>query len=333
MFNLRCLLALPLVLAVTIGSADASSIRDRAGLFNPDAVRDAEAKLDRIERDNGIATTIETVDSLEGRPIGEVAIEDARRSAAEGIFILIPKQEHEIRAIASKHYAKALPKARLDAIAQAFISRFKEREFDAGLKDGIQAVGQEISIAKSANGGQLRRADNLPAAPAGRREARQGGNGFGLGSLLGIGLMIVAVLVGIRLLGSLFGGGRQQRAYGPGGQPGMGMGPGYGGGYGGGGGGGFMSSLFGGIGGAMAGNWLYDQFSGRHGNSGNYADSSAVPGGEATPTSGGDEWSGGSSATGDWGGGESGGGGDWGGGDSGGGGGDWGGGGGDGGSW
>ena len=34
-----------------------------------------------------------------------------------------------------------------------------------------------------------------------------------------------------------------------------------------------MSSLFGGIGGALAGNWLYDQFSGRH--QGGYSDSSA----------------------------------------------------------
>jgi uncharacterized protein len=52
-------------------------------------------------------------------------------------------------------------------------------------------------------------------------------------------------------------------------RPGMG-GPGYGApGYGapgyGGGGGGFMSGLLGGLGGAVAGNWLYDQFSGgRH---------------------------------------------------------------------
>ena len=32
-----------------------------------------------------------------------------------------------------------------------------------------------------------------------------------------------------------------------------------------GGGGGFFSGLLGGLGGAMAGNWLYDQMSGRHG--------------------------------------------------------------------
>jgi len=88
-----------------------------------------------------------------------------------------------------------------------------------------------------------------------------------------------------------------------------------------------MSSLFGGIGGAMAGNWLYDQFSGRH--QSGYTDSSSYgsepgisdAGSDATNVSG--DWGGGGDAGGggDWGGG---GGGDWGGGgDAGGGGGDW----------
>ncbi len=85
-------------------------------------------------------------------------------------------------------------------------------------------------------------------------------------TLIWIVLGILAVFVVIRLLGALFSGGNRggypgQRAMGPGGP---GYGQGYGPGYGGGGGGGFMSSMFGGIGGALAGNWLYDQFSGRH---------------------------------------------------------------------
>ena len=50
-------------------------------------------------------------------------------------------------------------------------------------------------------------------------------------------------------------------------RPGIGGGPGYFGGGGGGGyggrGGGFLSGMLGGLGGAVAGNWLYDQFSGR----------------------------------------------------------------------
>lgn len=268
---------------------------------------------------------------------------------SEGLFILIPKQEHKIWVLASRHYTKALHGARRQAIEAAFISAFKKGDFDAGLKEGVETIAREVAAARAESGGHLRQAAAPAAGPIRVRPgAKAGANSFGLGSLLGIGLLIVAVLVGIRLLGSLFGGG--QRAYGPGmGQPGMGqpgMGPGYGGpGYGAGGGGrggGFLSSLMGGIGGAVAGNWLYDQFSGRH-HGGTYADTtSSVPDSEAAPTSGGDEWGGGAGTGGDWGGGGDdggGGGGDWGGGGGGdwgggGGGGDWGGGGGgDGGSW
>jgi uncharacterized protein len=81
-----------------------------------------------------------------------------------------------------------------------------------------------------------------------------------------------------------------------------------------------MSSLFGGIGGAMAGNWLYDQFSGRHhGSSGNmYPDQTGYDqGGPADDPStgswggGGGDWGGGDGGGGDWGGGGDGGGGDW----------------------
>jgi uncharacterized membrane protein YgcG len=330
MLKSRWLLALPLALAFTIGSAHASSIRDGAGLFDPDAVREAEAKLNQIERDHHITTTIETVESLDGQPLDSVAQEHARRSGSEGIFIFIPKQEHKIEVLASRAFTKALPRERRLAIRDAFVEQFKSGDFNAGLNAGVETVAREVAAAQGELGDQLRRAEG-PVPPVARPQA---GKGFGLGSLLGIGLLILAVLVGVRLLGSLFGAGRQyQQGPGPGmmGRPGYGPGPGYGGGgYGGGRGGGFMSSLFGGLGGAMAGNWLYDQFSGRH-HGGNYADNTATtPGNESIPTSDpGNDWVGGGSEAGDWGGGGGDGGGDWGGG---GGGGDWGGGD-DGGSW
>jgi uncharacterized protein len=324
----RWLLALPLIGGVMIGTAAASSIQDEARLFSPDAVREAEAKLKDVERETSVTTTIETIPSLDGRSINEAAVERARATRTEGLFILIPKQEHRIWVLASQHYNRAINPARRQAIEGAFVDSFKRRDFDAGLKDGVQAIARELAAAQAETGGRLRQA-NAP-----RPVARPGGGSFGLGTLLGIGLLIVAVLIGVRMLGALFGGGRG--AYGPGmGRPDMG--PGYGGpGYGG-RGGGFFSSLLGGIGGAMAGNWLYDQFSGRH-HGGTYADNTSyAPGSEAAPTTGGDEWGGGAGTGGDWGGGDSGGdpgGGDWGGGggDWGGGGGDWGGGG-DGGSW
>ncbi len=120
---------------------------------------------------------------------------------------------------------------------------------------------------------------------------RPRGGTSGVGTLLMIGLGIVAIMFVLRLLGNLFGGGQQQ-GYGQGqmGRQGPAWGPGWGGqGYGPQRGGGFMSSLFGGIGGAMAGNWLYDQFSGRHHGSTTDSSSYGTAGGATGYDPGGDE--------------------------------------------
>ena len=116
MFNLRWLFALPLVLAVSIGSAHASSIRDDAGMFDPETVREAEAKLNQIEKETGIATTIETIESLDGQSLDTASIERARHTGSKGIFILIPKKDRKIKVLASRNYARALPNSRLNAI-------------------------------------------------------------------------------------------------------------------------------------------------------------------------------------------------------------------------
>lgn len=335
MLKTRWLLALPLLLATSITSAaaQAASIRDGAGMFSAGAVRQAQAKLDRIERETRIPILIETVESLpeaanlkeaEKRElIDDVAIDRARQGG-QGVYILISKDDHLISNVLTRRQlaSRLSPNVRRN-IRDTITSNFKKGDFDAGLTQGADAIGRALA------GGPVPGAVPGPGGVAGRPR----GGTSGVGTLLMIGLGIVAIMFVLRLLGNLFGGGQQQ-GYGQGqmGRQGPMGGPGWGGqGYGPQRGGGFMSSLFGGIGGAMAGNWLYDQFSGRH--HGSTTDSSSYGAGGATGYDpGGDEIVGGHDNGGgaDWGGG---GGGDWGGGggDWGGGGGDWGGGGGDGG--
>ena len=327
MWKPRWLLALPLALAATVGTAHASSVRDQAGLFSADALRQAEAELNRVERETQLTTTVETVGSLEGENVAAATERHAEKSGTHGLYVLIAKNEGKIDVKSSSAFRRSMDRTRLNTIMAAFVNELMKRDFDAALLKGVKAIGSEATAAK-AELGSLRQG-NAPARRVGAggpvgRPANPNRGGFGLGSLLGIGLVIIGVLFVVRLLGSLFGAGR-----GHGGQPGRMGGPGYGAGYGGGGGGGgFMSSLFGGIGGAMAGNWLYDQFSGRHG--GGTSDSSTY--GDAGSAPAADDGSGGANTSGDWGGGDAGGGGggggggDWGGG-GGGGGGDWGGGG------
>ncbi len=316
MLKMRWLLALPLAFAAWVGTAQASSIHDEAGIFDPDTIRKAQETLDRVERQVQLPVTIETIDSLQGDSIDEATIQHAEKQRASGVFILIAKKERKIEVRAARGYARAFPVSRTATIRKAILAQFQKGDFNAGLLAGASQIEKSATEAAAENGGTL-----LQQGPGGgRRPAlRHGAAGrqtFGLGSLLGIGLGIMAILFVMRLIGSAFGGGHG--GYGAAGR----MGPGYGApGYGG-GGGGFLSSMFGGIGGALAGNWLYDQFSGRHHHGGDYVDSSSSYDPGQAGDNGADDWSGGSASSGDWGGG---GGGDWGGG---GGGGDWGGGGG-----
>ena len=179
MWKPRWLFAIPLALAATAGPANAATVRDRAGLFTPDAVQKAQAELDRVEGKYQIPVTVETIDSLEGENISDVARRHARESGKSGLFILIAKKEARIDVLSSQSYAHALNGTRKEAIRSAFVSEFKLRDFDAGLLNGVKAVGTEVAAAASENGG-LRQ--NAPggrpgpggsARPSGREPARQ----------------------------------------------------------------------------------------------------------------------------------------------------------------
>ena len=368
MTTFRWLLAMPLALAVwTAGApAQASAIRDRAGMFSSQARQEAQSRLDRLEQSTGVPVVIETIKAIpsltketphEEREleINRLAKQHDQQIHDEGIYILISQREHLIsNTLVRERLARVLPIEKREAIRDAFIAGFgkgaKSKNLDDGLLQGAQAIEDALRGVKAGNGNA-----HAPLAVAHGPVARRAGGGAStLGTFLMIGLAIIAVLVVLRVLGGLFG--RSQGSGYPNQMGGMGMprpgmgpggGPGYygGGGYGGRGGGGFFSGLLGGLGGALAGNWLYDQMSGRHGNttsagagyppddpSAGIADQGDdIVGAEDNGGRGAtwDDGSGSDTGGGDWGGGDGGGdwgggGGDWGGGD---GGGDWGGGG------
>ena len=260
MTRLARFLAVPALLVATAGLATASDIRDKANLFSAEAVTKAESDLNRIEKAYAIPITIETIESLEGQPVKDVTTRHAEQANAKGLYVLISKADSKMYVEASRAFRTALTRDRIQGIDDAFVNQFKKKDFDAGLSRGVAKIETTVAEARPAT------------APPGNRRAGQPPiagkpSSGGMSMWLVIGLGILALFIVLRVLGSLFGGNRggyagQARGMGPGAMGGPGYG---GGGYGGGGGGGgFMSSMFGGIGGALAGNWLYDQFSGRH---------------------------------------------------------------------
>jgi uncharacterized membrane protein YgcG len=329
-----------LVLAVFAAPrpAGAAGIRDRAGMFSAATVRNVEARLDQIEKRSGILIVIETIDAIPdpqgdpSRAIERLADKRAREIGYEGAYLLISKKDRVFsKLLVRERYASILPREKRLEVRDALVSQFKNQQFDKGLEDAVAILDRALAQAPA-------RADQRGLAGRGVRHGQAAGGKFGVGSLLMIGLGIFGVLLLFRVLGGLFNrGGGYPTGMGVGGMNQPGMGPGYGGpGYGSGGprGGGFFSGMLGGLGGALAGNWLYDQFSGRHGGQ-EHSDAASYQPGEA-PASydpagetfvGGDDDGGvgtswddpgnGGDGGGDWGGGD--GGGDWGGGGDGGG--------------
>jgi uncharacterized protein len=342
--------------------ARGSSVRDRAGMFGPEVVKKAQAHLDRLERTTHISVVIETIEKVPGldpkasraereEAINALAVERDNALQDEGIYYLISKNDRlNSNILVRKRLSMLLPKEKREEIGRAFLEEFKKKDFDGGLAHGVQAI--EHALEGVSVGHRAAQAPGaLPAPLRGPAAvARARGGQSTMGTFLLIILGIFGVLLVLRLLGGLFGrsgGAGYPNQMGGMGMPRPGMGPGgpgyYGGGGYGGGGGGFFSGMLGGLGGALAGNWLYDQFSGRHGGSMTSADAFSQPdyasgpldqGGDAIVGAddnpgGGTSWDDGGAADtggGDWGGGGGdwgGGGGDWGGGGDGGGGGDW----------
>jgi len=126
-----------------------SDVRDTAGMFSADAVRAARDALAKTERTIGVPVLIETVETLKGETIDEVATRLARRSGAQGVFILIARKETKIEVLASRRYTEALPRPARTKVRSAFIEGFRKKNFDDGLREGIAALDAELASARS----------------------------------------------------------------------------------------------------------------------------------------------------------------------------------------
>ncbi len=312
-------------------AVQAADVSDSAEFFSADAIAKANATIREIKSKFGHDIRIETYATVPSGKVQAVSKMNAKerdafyaswlRERAEatqsrGVFILITKQPAHLHLWAGNPLQRAgFDAAHAAPIRETLLSGFKAKDYDGALGDTLAQI-------KTAFAGLQARAGRSAAAPATASHPRHmepnvqqpaGSSGYG-----GV-LFVLAIVVGgiflVSLISRMFSrssGGSQPGGYPPGGPPPPYGPPAYGGGYGGGGGGGFMRGLAGGIFGAMAGNWMYDQFSGRQ----SHGSDSGLSGPHSTGGFGGDSSSGSDSG---YDGGSDFGGGDFGGGDSGGG--------------
>ena len=102
------------------GATTTSNVLDDGGMFSAEAVRQAKETLGRIDRAYQIAVTVETVESLRGQELEEVAIRRAEQLDHKGIFVLIARQDKKAEALAS-------PKALRDELGRPPVARDSRR--------------------------------------------------------------------------------------------------------------------------------------------------------------------------------------------------------------
>jgi hypothetical protein len=260
-----------LVGLVSVGAARAvgPEVRDNAALFSPAAVKQADAAIQKLQKELGKDLLVETFPGVpENRKadygrnreefFASFVRERAQAARLNGIYVMLMKEEppHRLRvqvAVGEATRQRAFLVSDRDQLVRLLQSSFRAEKYDEGLGAAVMFVDRTLRSRLST--------DAVSTVPHAASSVATAATSAPSGSSNWVKWMFIigGVLVAVFIL-RLFAGGTSG-----GGLPGTG---GFGGG-----GGGFFSSLLGGLGGAMAGHWLYDRFFGdnshsHHGTSG-----------------------------------------------------------------
>ena len=250
-----------LVFAAASSRATPVYLQDNGAFFSDRAKAEAARNIAELESSVRKDLAVETFQELPAdlkrgaspddkaamnRVLEQWAVQQARAKGINGVYILLVRVPSHLQVVVGNDtQKKAFTLRDRDALVSEMLVKLRAKQYDDALLDGVNFVSTTMRAHVT---GQVR-TGSLPV-----REVARGRQGIGgwLVPLL-IGALVIWAVAGI--FRAIFRG--------------SGAGGGIGGGMpmGGGGGGGFFSSLLGGMFGAGAGMWLYDQFSGNRGNS------------------------------------------------------------------
>jgi len=255
MFNF---LAKFLIIPFLSSSILAQTIRDEAHFFSTDAIKDSQSKITRIEKKFNTSDLI-IIETFSSPTTGSNLKSFFRARFPKGknfsgLYILLIKKPKKILIGSSKKMKSLISKAVLDKGRSLFIESFKARKFDQGLKNSIDYLLNEISVARL---NTQKTKTHLTTSSHSKIPSK----GFSLSSIIFWAFIILALIFLFNKFRS------QQRTGSP--FPSRNLNPNSQG-YNNndqqnqrqGGGSGIFGSILGGIGGAIAGNWIYDKFFG-----------------------------------------------------------------------
>lgn len=272
-----------------LSNASVPIVEDQAGLFSANAIFEANQVLQEIYQKTHPSKEIVVI-TVSTLPLGsnglQVAENQFQKRAMNGVLIFIVKNPRKLEVVVGRATEQHFTPGQ--ELRGMMLQKFQQGNYDAGLLTGLNFIkSQMIHSGKGGNAEGIQK----PSSSYQRSWIW----------ILILGGMILVALLLLR---------RRATNHTMAGNPGVSPSP-YEGGYGGpvapagygGVGGGWAKPVLGGIAGAMAGNWIYDQVTGRH--EGSAGAASIPPGamndgndagqiGEAFGDSGSnDDWSGG----------------------------------------
>lgn len=256
-----CLLAV-CGLGIVSAQAVGPEVRDNAGIFSAPAVKQADEVIRNLQRDFRKELLVETFAAVPDSRTNDYARsreefftsfvrERAQAARLDGIYVLVMKEPppHRYRiqvGVGQATIKRAFVAKDRDELVRLLQSSFREDKYDEGLRTAVAFVERTLRGNLQSGAAPRPLAQGAPMRQS--APASSSSSSFSMGSLLVLGLFVVGGVLVIGFIMRIVRGG-------------MGGGGGVSGGGGLlGGGGGFFSSLLGGIGGAMAGSWLYDRF-------------------------------------------------------------------------
>ena len=303
-FRLLAGIAIALLLGTSLSRAERGIILDNGAFFSDSAKAEANRQLLDVGlrfKKEVVIETFKTIpdDVTKGvnlqdraavnRMFEQWTIRQARQQRVNGIYILLSKEPSHLQVIIGDGTQQTLFTSKdRTVLVDVMLARLRTKQYDEALLQGVNVIASAMKSHVVAH--------SRPAVQNRATTATEDSNPWGWVIAAVLGFLAAWLVVGI--IRSIFSGGGA--AGGTAAAPGSG--------------GGFMSSLLGGMFGAAAGMWLYDQFSGHHGSDidrGGFDDSSSSRRDSDYSSSGdsfSDDSNGGDVGGGDSGGGDSGGG-------------------------
>jgi uncharacterized membrane protein YgcG len=123
-------------------------IWDRGEVFGHEAVNRAREALQGVHARHDASVLVETVQSLDGAWVADVAQRRARMSRPDQLYILVAGDEREVGVIG----ARRGPTSRLtdqdrETIRLAFLRPIQEGKADEAIRQGVRAIGMTLDAA------------------------------------------------------------------------------------------------------------------------------------------------------------------------------------------